>query len=91
MARKVRSNDPRHLARYNHKDYVEWTEPDGTQAFGLKNYANIKRAMLATGTQKKFRMYSGTTGFIVSWSMASVWLRWHKAIEPGGRLYGQEQ
>ena len=64
----------KHMARYGHKDWLVWTGKDGREIAEVKTADSLKRAMLATGTQKDFRMYGANDGcgFIVHWSMALI-------------------
>ena len=84
-----RQSDPRHLARYTHKDYLRWVGKDSQPVVAIRSAANIKAALLAIGTKGYFHLYEASTAHssIVKWRQGVSMFNWAKATEPGGRVY----
>lgn len=74
MVKEVNTKDPKHMARYGHRDWLSWTDRNGNQLAERKTADSIKRALLDTGTQKKFYLYEASTGIghIISWRIGVV-------------------
>lgn len=64
----------RRKARYGHRDQVVWRDQSGALHTARVSAASLKAAMLATGTQGRFTVYSGTIALSSSsWAVAVAW------------------
>lgn len=66
----------RRKSRYGRRDWVWWVSKDGSRHCAPVSYANLKTAMLETGTQGVILMYSANTGTPCggNWSVYTAWL-----------------
>lgn len=68
--------DPRHMAKYGHRDWLSWTDRNGLVHSERKTATAIKQALLDTGTQRKFHLFEASTGIghLISWRMGVTML-----------------
>ena len=68
-------------SRYGHRSWIVWKARDGKKCAARCSPETVKLAMLASGTQGEFVKYQAndSTGMMVDWSMAAMWLRSAKA------------
>lgn len=52
-------------ARFGHKDWIVWTEKDGTKRAEWRSEAVIKRALLASGTKGKWTLVCADCGTLM--------------------------
>lgn len=74
----------RRMARQGHRDWLCWMDRNGNRFAARCTAANLKAAMLATGTQGRFTRYEASTGTALSsssWSVATIWLKNQKYEE----------
>lgn len=63
-------------AQYGHKNWIVWQDKSGQWVAAVRTAETVKQAMLATGTQGKFRAYlCESFPWHVDWSLAAMWLR----------------
>lgn len=64
-------------ARYGHRDWIVWTDRQGTHHAERVTAEAVKAAMLAIGTQGHFRLYSGGSPhpMMVDWRIANIMRR----------------
>lgn len=60
-------------ARYGHRSWIRWKAKTGEAMIAPVNYANVKLALLAIGTQGKFAMFCGDDG-------VQIMMRWRNGI-----------
>lgn len=66
----------RRKAKYGHRDWLFWKDRNGEPCAALCTKDSIKAAMLASGTQGVFLLYSRYGGSMLgSWSLGALWLR----------------
>lgn len=62
-------------SRYGHYPHLVWIGKDGQHRTARLSVLSLKAAMLATGTQGTFTLYTRGTGMMSDWSLACMWLR----------------
>lgn len=65
--------DAKQKAKYGHKDWISYRSRQGESCYEPASAASIKRAMLATGTQKSFTLISANDCVLLkmSWWIAN--------------------
>lgn len=64
-------------ARFGHRDWIFFTDKDGSDVCERSSASVIKRAMLATGTSGRFYLLAASTGvpFLMSWRLGVIAIR----------------
>jgi hypothetical protein len=76
MTAQEATDTARRKSRYGHRQWIVWREPAGEYRAELATAANLKRAMLDTGTQGKFWGWCADgCPTVLRWGMAVVWWR----------------
>lgn len=67
----------RDTARQSRYDQIVWTERDGTRREGRVTAESVKAALLASGTKRRFTVYSARTAVAnsLNWSLGVRYLR----------------
>lgn len=56
-------------------NWIGWIDRDGEKQADIQTYDTIKEAMLAIGTQGRFRSFERGTSWMITWKMGSIMLR----------------